>query len=130
MSAPRKTILVVEKEESLLSTLREEFEEAGFEVLPVTSGEEALRKAQERLPDGILLDILSASELDGLGALQQLKQDERTRAIPVIILSNVGDEEHVREALNRGAEAYFVKTRYSLQDLVERLQTIIDRPRA
>ena len=130
MSEQRKTLLVVEDEESLLSTLREEFEEAGFEVLPVTSGEEALRKAQERMPDGILLDIFLAGELDGLGALRQLKQDERTRAIPVIMLSNVGDEEHVREALDLGAEAYFVKTRYSPQDLVEHLQKIIDRPRA
>lgn len=121
----RKRLLVVEDEQALMNTLCEELEEAGFTIDPAVTGEEALRKAQVNLPDGILLDLLLPGGVDGMGVLAQLKKGEQTRGTPVIILSNIGDDEKIREALDQGADAYFVKTRYSLQDLIERLQVLL-----
>lgn len=120
----RKTILVVEDEESLLSTLRDELEAGGFAVDPTTNGAEALRKIEENPPDLVLLDIL-LPDMNGLGVLSNLKASERTRAIPVVILSNVGDEEKVQEALDLGADAYLVKTQYDLKDVLDMLRTIL-----
>lgn len=121
-----KRLLVVEDEEALLSTLREELEDAGFAVDVAVTGDEALRKIQEQPPDGVLLDLLFTQGPDGMAVLSRLKQDERTRALPVIILSNVGDDEYVRRALELGADAFFVKTQHSLQDLIARLQVILE----
>lgn len=126
----KKHILLVEDEEALLSTLRDELEEGGFTVDPSLTGEEALRKVDESPPDGILLDLILPGGIDGMGVLARLKQSERTQGIPVIILSNVGDDDKVREALDLGADAYFVKTRYSLTELLERVHLLLKTGRA
>lgn len=120
-----KRLLVVEDEEALLSTLRDELEESGFTVEPAITGEEALRKVRQKAPDGVILDLLLHGGVDGMGLLAQLKRSEHTKHIPVIILSNIGDDEKVREALDQGADAYLIKTRYSLQDLIERLRVLL-----
>ena len=124
MLEKRPRILVVEDEESLVSTLRDELEAGGFDVDPALTGEEALRKVVADPPDLILLDLLLPG-LGGLGVLSVLKGEERTRHIPVVILSNVGDELKVQEALELGAEEYLVKTRYALKDILERLHIIL-----
>lgn len=121
----RKRFLVVEDEQALLSTLRDELEEGGFTVEPAVTGEEALRKIRENPPDGIILDLLLPGGVDGMGVLAQLKESEYTRNIPVVILSNIGDDEKIREALEQGADAYFIKTRYSLEELIERLRLLL-----
>ncbi|TSC71774.1 MAG: response regulator [Parcubacteria group bacterium Gr01-1014_38] len=123
----QKRVLVVEDEEALLSTLCDELEESGFTVEPAVTGEEALRKIREKPLDGIILDLLLPGGMDGLGVLAQLKESEQTKDIPVVILSNIGDDEKVREALDQGADAYFVKTRYSLEDLIERLRLLFQQ---
>lgn len=124
MIEKRPRILVVEDEESLLSTIRDEFEAGGFDVEPAITGEEALRKAREQPPDLILLDLLLPG-VGGLGVLANLKSEEQTREIPVVILSNIGDDAKVQEALELGAEEYFIKTRYDLKDILERLHAIL-----
>ncbi len=130
MLEQRKRVLVVEDEEALMSTLHDELEEGGFTVEVSVTGEEALRRIDERPPDAIVLDILLPGGVDGMGVLSHLKQNERAREIPVVVLSNVGDEERVREALDLGADAYFIKTRYSLADLLERLHLLLKTGRS
>lgn len=125
MIEEQKRILLVEDEEALSATLRDELEEGGFGVELALTGEEALRKIHDHPPDLVLLDLLLPGGVDGMGVLAQLKQSERTHDVPVIILSNIGDDEKVREALDQGADAYFVKTRYSLADLLERLHALL-----
>lgn len=120
-----RRVLIVEDEEALLATLREELEEGGFVAEPALTGEEALRKIEENPPDAVLLDLLLPGGIDGMGVLARLRQAESTRDLPVVILSNIGDDERVREALDLGADAYFTKTRYSLQDLLERLHILL-----
>lgn len=129
MLEQRPRILVVEDEESLIATLRDELEAGGFDVDPALTGDEALRKVQDHQPDLILLDLLLPG-LGGLGVLSILKGDERTRKIPVVILSNVGDEAKVQGALELGAEEYFVKTRYDLKDILECLHVILKTGRS
>lgn len=121
----RKRVLVAEDEEALLSTLRDELEEGGFSVEPAVTAEEAVRKIEEEAPHAIILDLLLGGGTDGMNVLARVKQSERTREIPVIIFSNVGDDERVREALELGADAYMLKTRYSLGDLLERLHVLL-----
>jgi putative two-component system response regulator len=61
-------------------------------------------------------------KLQGFEVLRLLKQDPDTQQIPVIVLSNLGQESDVRQALEGGAVAYFIKSNLSLQELVSRVQ--------
>ena len=73
------------------------------------------------LPDLILLDLIMP-KLNGFDVLQALKKDAPTAHIPVIILSNLGQDRDVQQAMDAGAAAYFIKTDLSLQALVQRVE--------
>ena len=93
----------------------------GYTVLTAADGEEALRTARSELPDLILLDLIMP-KLNGFDVLQALKKDAPTAHIPVIILSNLGQDRDVQQAMEAGAAAYLIKTNLSLQALVQRVE--------
>lgn len=121
----QRRVLLVEDETALVATLRDDLAESGFDVEPAITGEEALRKVERRLPDFVLLDLRLSGAVDGITVLARLKQADRTRVIPVVVLSDVGDEDRVREALDLGADAYFLRTRYNLSNLLERMHLLL-----
>lgn len=125
MGEQRRRVLLVEDETALVATLRDDLEESGFDVEMAITGEEALRKVDYRPPDFVLLDLHLSGAVDGVTVLARLKQADRTRAIPVVVLSDVGDEDRMREALDLGADAYFLRTRYNLSDLLERMHLLL-----
>lgn len=125
MDKQKRRVLLVEDDVALGATLRDELEASGFAVEPAVTAEEALRKAEARLPDVILLDLLFGGGTGGVIVLSQLKQSDRTRGIPVVVLSSVGDDDTVQKALELGASAVFVKTRYGLPDLLDRLHVLL-----
>ncbi|MFY0565674.1 ATP-binding protein [Archangium lansingense] len=98
-----------------------------WEVKTVADGLAALEAARERLPDLVLTDVMMPG-LDGFGLLRELRADERTRNVPVIILSaRAGEEAHV-EGLRAGANDYLVKP-FSARELVARVESQLARAR-
>lgn len=130
MDKQRRRVLLVEDDVALGATLRDELEAGGFDVDPSVTGEEAFRKVEARLPDVVLLDLLLSSRVDGIGVLSHLKQSDRTQAVPVVVLSDVSDDEKAQHALDLGASAVFVKTRYGLPDLLDRLRMLLKTGRS
>jgi len=96
----------------------------GYTVLTAADGEEALRAARTELPDLILLDLIMP-KLNGFDVLQALKKETPTAHIPVIILSNLGQDRDVQQAMDAGAAAYFIKTDLSLQALGQRVEVVL-----
>jgi putative two-component system response regulator len=96
----------------------------GLEVLTAADGEEALRIARAEPLDLILLDVMMP-KLDGFEVLSALKQDDATAHIPVLVLSNLGQERDVTQAKALGAVAFLVKANLSLQDLVDRVDAAL-----
>lgn len=96
----------------------------GLEVLTAADGEEALRIARAEPLDLILLDVMMP-KLDGFEVLSALKQDDATAHIPVLVLSNLGQERDVTQAKALGALAFLVKANLSLQDLVDRVDAAL-----
>lgn len=124
--ATRGRILVVEYDQALAATLRDELEEQGFAVDPAVTADEALRKVLDEPPSLVLLDLhLPTGTLDSLTFLTRLREAPRTRQTPVIVLGSVGEEETIRVAIERGASAHFAKTRYSLPDLLDRIEMLL-----
>lgn len=87
-------------------------------------GVEGLQAARAAAPDLILLDLLMP-KLGGLDVLRALKADERTRPIPVLILSNSSRQQDVDEIGRLGAAGYMVKANLSLQELGERVSGML-----
>lgn len=103
-----KTVLIVEDNELNMKLFRDLLEAHGYKTIETRNGIEALELARAHLPDLILMDI-QLPEVSGLDVTRWIKEDERTRAIPVIAVTAFamkGDEERIRGG---GCEAYLSK---------------------
>ncbi|HAM35711.1 MAG TPA: DNA-binding response regulator [Elusimicrobia bacterium] len=120
MTAPLRTIMVVDDEVSILRFLHASLEEAGFAVIEASSGRRALDLAASGKPDVILLD-LGLPDMDGLDVLKSLR--EWTSA-PVIVLSVRGDESDKIEGLDRGADDYLTKP-FGIEELLARIRVAL-----
>ena len=128
MGMMKARILLVEDDRFLRRAAEAALRQRGATVTTATDGEEALRLAQEQLPDLILLDLIMP-KLQGFEMLRQLRNDEPTRRIPVIILSNLSQESDVKKAEELGATAYLVKANLSLDELTRRVEHLVEQGR-
>jgi len=116
-----KKILIVDDEKLVVQALTQKLQEAGFSTDAAYDGEEALSKVNQAKPDLILLDIIMP-KLDGISMLKRLKADEKTKDIPVIILTNLYSDKKVVEALESGGTDYLIKVDYTLPEIVEQIR--------
>lgn len=119
-----KKILFIEDESALQKTFGDILSAEGFEMISAIDGEVGLRLAGSEKPDLIILDLI-LPKLHGLEVLKGLKENGKTRDIPVIILTNMGDLENIEKALELGATTYMVKTDYTLEDVVAKVKNAI-----
>jgi DNA-binding response OmpR family regulator len=112
-------IMVVDDEEDILDFVKLILEEAGYSVLPVLTGHEALQLIYRERPDLILLDIMMP-DLDGLELLKILKIEDSTAGIPVVMLTAKVDSRDRMSALRERALDYICKP-FKPQELVERV---------
>jgi len=126
MDEKKTKILIVEDEEILLTALSEELNQEGFEVVGAHDGMEGVEKTTSEKPDLILMDLVMP-RLDGIGALKQIKENPEVKDIPVVILTNLSDYDKVSDALSLGAMDYLVKANYRLEELVNKIKTVLER---
>jgi len=124
MAEATRRILLAEDDRFLRKAAETALKRRGFTVIPAVDGEEALRLARAEAPDLILLDMIMP-KMQGFEVLRSLKGDPATAGIPVLILSNLGQDSDVQQALEAGAAGYFVKANLSLQDLVKRVGEMV-----
>ncbi len=120
--AGRTRILLIEDERGLTEALTWTFQREGFEVLIARDGQEGLRRAQTLLPDLIILDIMLPG-LNGLEVCRELRAGERTREIPIIILSAKAEETDQVVGFSLGADDYVTKP-FSPKVLVQRIKAL------
>jgi CheY-like chemotaxis protein len=117
-------VLLVEDSKFLRLVNERVLTKAGYSVTTAADGEEALRFAQERLPDLILLDLL-LPKISGPEVLRKLKESPATAAIPVIVLSSLS-QRNEKKLLEDGAVAYFEKSGLDLDKNSDRLTAIVE----
>jgi two-component system phosphate regulon response regulator PhoB len=118
-------ILVVDDEEDILELVRYNLEKGGFQVSCAETGTDALRKARAELPDLIVLDLMLPG-LDGLEVTSLLKNDSKTRHLPIIMLTAKGSEADIVRGLEAGADDYIAKP-FSPKVLVARARAVLRR---
>ena len=119
-----KTILLIEDESALQKTIGEALSQEGFSILSALDGEAGLRLAQDKCPDVILLDLI-LPKANGFDVLKSLKEQDATKNIPVVVLTNLESMEDVQKALDLGAMTYLVKSNYTLQEVVEKVKQVL-----
>ena len=121
-------ILIVEDERTLSEVLADKFTKEGYEVKIEDDGAKVLELAKSFRPDLILLDLLLPNK-NGLEVLKDLKGNEELKNIPVVIASNLDDDENIKNALKVGAVAYYVKSQHPINEIVEKVQAIAKKSR-
>jgi CheY-like chemotaxis protein len=116
-----KKILFVEDEAALQKTFGDVLGQEGYNIIGAIDGETGLKMAKTEKPDLILLDLV-LPKMHGFEVLKQLKEDEETKDIPIIVLTNLEGMGDVEKALELGATTYLVKASYTLDEVVQKIK--------
>jgi DNA-binding response OmpR family regulator len=116
-----KIILFIEDESSLQKTFSDSLRKEGYEIVSALNGETGLQLAKTKKPDLILLDLI-LPKIHGFEVLKKLKEDDVTKDIPVIVLTNLEGIKEVDRAIELGAKTYLVKAQYSLEEVIEKVK--------
>ena len=121
----KENILVVDDEEDILELIRFNLVREGYKVLTAPSGEEALSIAQSEMPSLMVLDLMLPG-IDGLEVTRVLKNDSKTKDIPIVMLTAKGEEADIVTGLELGADDYITKP-FSPRVLVARVRAVLRR---
>jgi two-component system phosphate regulon response regulator PhoB len=124
---PNTTVLIVEDEVAIVTMLRYNLEREGFRVLATGDGEEAVGMVRDHHPDIIVLDWMLPG-MTGVEVCKQLRWDQQTKNIPIIMLSARGEEGDRIRGLDSGADDYMVKP-FSPAELISRINAVFRRIR-
>lgn len=118
-------ILFVDDDNFLRKVYEAELKEKNFDVVLAQDGEEGLEKAQLEDPDLIILDMIMPKK-SGFEVLTELQHNPKTKNIPVIILSNLGQEDDKKKGVDLGAVDYLIKDNITLGILVEKINQYLN----
>ena len=119
------SVIVVEDESFLSKILSERLNDEGFQRVDVAgNGEEAVQKIKTNPPSIVLLDMI-LPRMNGFEVLQTLKADKKLASIPVLILSNLGQDQDIEQAKKLGADDYIVKSNFSIQKVIDKVYSIL-----
>lgn len=120
-----KKILIIE-DDTFLSEMYATKLSQDFSVETALDGEQGLKKIKEAQPDLILLDIV-LPKMDGFEVLRQVKADPLLKKIPVILLTNLGQQSDLEKGLSLGADEYIIKAHFSPSAVVAKIKKILSR---
>ena len=123
----KSRILVVDDEEDLQELLSYNLEKEGYAVTCVSSGEEALSAVKKKIPDLIVLDLMLPG-IDGFEVCRNLKNENKTARIPIVMLTAKGEDSDIVAGLELGADDYVTKP-FSPNVLIARIRMALRRRR-
>jgi len=118
--------LIIEDEQFIRDIYKRQLEKAGVAVEGFGNGKEGLESTKHSKYDIVLLDIM-LPDLNGLEILKQLKQQPETKEVPVILLTNLGQDEVIKEAFTLGAQGYFIKASYTPDQIAQEVKNILSK---
>ncbi len=121
----KERILAVDDEEDILELVRFNLAREGYQVMCASSGNECLNTTQRELPDLLVLDLM-LPDIDGLEITKIIKNDPRTKDIPIVMLTAKGEESDIVTGLELGADDYIPKP-FSPRILVARIKAVLRR---
>lgn len=117
-------VLIVEDDPLMSRMYQKIFTFEKFEVVMAADGQEGVDKARAEKPTLILLDVMMP-KMNGLQALEKLKADPETKAIPVVMLTNLAGQQDAETALTKGAVKYIVKSEHEPKEVTDMVKQIL-----
>ena len=114
-------LLVAEDDQFYANLYRTKLEKEGFGVIVASNGTQTIELLKKNNPDLIILDLVMP-ELDGFEVLKKIKEEKDIRSVPVIVLSNLGQEEDIERAKALGVFKYIIKSNVSIHQMVESVE--------
>lgn len=116
-------VLIVEDDSFLREICVKKLMKEGFTVFEAVDGEQSLKEIEQIKPDVVLLDIMLPA-IDGFEVLSKIRssKDQKIKKVPVIMLSNLGQEEDIRKAIDMGADSYLVKAHFTTDEIVNKIK--------
>lgn len=124
MNKNKKKILIIEDERLLLDMYESYFKKAGYEVFATGNGRPGIEIAKEEKPDIIITDILMP-EMDGYEVIKAIRKDSKTKKIPILVFSNLGQKEEINKGLELGADDYVIKTDLTPSELMKKIERML-----
>jgi DNA-binding response OmpR family regulator len=122
-------LLIVEDDKFLRDLAVQKLSKEAFQLSAAMDGEQGIAMAEKELPNVILLDILLPG-IDGFEVLRRIRANPALAATSVAMLSNFGQREDIEKALGLGADQFFIKANYTLDEIVEEVKKIAATPRS
>lgn len=119
-------ILLVEDEEMLAAMYETKFKKEGYQIEVAHDGEEGVAKAAAGTFDVILLDII-LPKLDGFAVLKKLRENSKHASTPVIMLTNLGQEEDIKKGEQLGASGYLIKANVTPTQVIAKVHEILNK---
>jgi two-component system, OmpR family, alkaline phosphatase synthesis response regulator PhoP len=116
-----KKIVVIEDEEIMINLLQKKLSQNGYEVSIARDGQEGLDLMRKIMPDLVLLDIIMP-KMGGFEVMEEMRQDEKLKEIPVIIVSNSGQPVEIDKARESGAKDWLIKTEFDPQEVIDKVK--------
>ena len=120
----RKKILLVEDQADLIEMLKLSLEAIDYEIITAADGEEGLKKTRKESPNLILLDVMMP-KMNGYQVCRELKKDEATKKIPVIMLTAKGQQSDKFWGKETGADEYVTKP-FDMDELMEKIRGLLN----
>ncbi len=119
-------ILIIEDDPFLADIYATKFGQEGFDIGMAADGESGFKKIEEERPDIILLDIV-LPKMDGLEVLRRTKESPELKDIPIVLLTNLGQEEEVKRGLSLGAAQYLIKAHHAPGEVANIIKQILEK---
>ncbi|MEK7653251.1 MAG: response regulator [Patescibacteria group bacterium] len=126
MSDAKTKILLIEDDPMIVEMYKMRLEAEGYEVTATDRGSEAIEIAKKEKPAVVLLDVI-LPEIDGFTILQNMKAEMETKDIPVLLLTNLGQESDKEKGTNLGAADYFVKSQHTPAEVIQKVKELITK---
>ena len=121
MAKEKSKILIVEDDKYYRRAYKDGLEDAGFSVTLANDGKDGLEKAKSEHPDLILLDLIMPIE-GGFDVLAEVKTDDALKDIPIVILSNLGQDSDVEKTKALGAVDYLIKSDVTMKEVLTKVK--------
>lgn len=117
-----RKILIIEDDSFLQSLEANKLEKGGYKVITASTGEEAIKKINEPDIDIILLDLI-LPDFNGFEVLVKIREIKTLKDVPVIVFSNLSEERDVNKSKELGVIDFMVKSNFTLDELIKRINT-------
>lgn len=124
MADKKPKVLLVEDDKMIIDMYTLKFTQEGYDVLQAENGKDGLEMAKKQNPNIVLLDII-LPQMDGFTVLKSLKADANTKDIPVVLLTNLGQDGDVKKGLELGAVDYLIKANFTPSQVVDKVKSLL-----